>query len=102
MKVKRDSQNAQTLGIIGFILLMPAVLSWILFILYLSHITHLFNIIFKATPTLMMIIFTLNPLGAFALGVFSNSYESRNVYARIASTGGVILIGFLLIAIILR
>ncbi len=102
MKVKHTSQNAQTLGIIGFILLIPAVLSWILFVLYLSHITSLFNIIFKATPTLMVIIFTLNPLGAFALGVFSTSYESRNVYARIASIGGVILIGFLLIAIIVR
>ncbi|MDP8314102.1 MAG: hypothetical protein RAP70_03400 [Candidatus Celaenobacter antarcticus] len=102
MKVKRASGNAQTLGIIGFIILLPAVLSWILFILHLSHITNLFKIIFEAIPTLMMIIFTLNPLGAIALGVFSNSYESRNIYARIASAGGVILIGFLLIAIIIR
>ena len=102
MKLQRASQNAQTLGIIGFIILLPAVFSWILFILYLSHITNLFKIIFEAIPTLMLIIVTLNPLGAIALGVFSNAYESRNIYARIASIGGVILIGFLLIAIIVR
>ncbi|MCD6329289.1 MAG: hypothetical protein J7M10_02870 [Candidatus Cloacimonetes bacterium] len=102
MKVKPASQNAQTLGIIGFVLLLPALLSWILFILYLSHITNIFKIIFEALPSLMMIIFTLNPLAAIALGVFSNSYESRNIYARIASVGGVILIGFLLIAVIIR
>ena len=102
MKVKRASENAHTLGIIGFILLLPAALSWILFILHLSHITNLFKIIFEAIPTLMLILVTLNPLGAIALGVFSNSYESRNIYARVASIGGVILIGFLLIAIIIR
>ncbi len=102
MKVKRVSENAQTLGIIGFIILLPAVLSWLLFILYLSHITNLFKIIFEAIPTLILIIVTLNPLGAIALGVFSNSYESRNIYAKTASVGGVILIGFLLIAIIVR
>jgi len=102
MKVKRTSENAQNLGIIGFIILLPAVLSWILFILHLSHITNLFKIIFEAIPTLMMIIFTLNPLGAIVFGIFSTAYESRNIYAKISSTGGVILIGFLLIAIIIR
>jgi len=102
MKLQRASQNAQTLGIIGFIILLPAVFSWILFILYLSHITNLFKIIFEAIPVLMLIIVTLNPLGAIALGVFSNAYESRNIYAKTASLGGIILIGFLLIAIILR
>lgn len=102
MEVKRASRNAQTLGIIGFIILLPAVLSWILFILHLSHITNLFKIIFEAIHVLILIFITLNPLVAIALGVFSYSYESRNIYARVASIGGVILIGFLLIAIIIR
>ncbi len=102
MKLQRASQNAQTLGIIGFIILLPAVFSWILFILYLSHITNLFKIIFEAIPVLMLIIVTLNPLGAIAFVVFSTAHESRNIYAKTASLGGIILIGFLLIAIILR
>lgn len=102
MSTHRIPQQSQTLGIIGFILLIPSIISWILFILFLSGITNLFNSIYKVIPWLVIVIFTINPFISIILGVLSRNYESRNVYANVARIGGYMLMGFLLIAIILR
>ncbi|MBN2018210.1 MAG: hypothetical protein JW794_08815 [Candidatus Cloacimonetes bacterium] len=102
MDQKPAKQHSQTLGIIGFIALIPVAISWLLFILFISKISILFQVVYRVVPFLIMVFFTINPIIAFVLGVLSIIRESRNIYAYIARTGGLVFMGFLLIAIFFR
>ncbi|HEX38283.1 MAG TPA: hypothetical protein ENG70_05455 [Candidatus Cloacimonetes bacterium] len=102
MKSTIIPQRSQTLGVIGFLLFLLSAISWLLYILYISQISSLFKHLFEFFPWLIMIFFTINPIASIVLGVISRNSESRNIYAEVSRIGGYILMGFLLIAIILR